>query len=148
MSNKKKNIELLDSPEVSSWRNLFLTYRAVFSELETKLLQVGCTVPRFQILLHLYLDEQLAPISISKKLKVSRANITTFLKRLIEDELIESTTINGATEKRPHYKLTLKGNKYFEKLLPGHIDNIKAIMKPFNKQTLNVFEEIRNNIEN
>lgn len=80
-------------------------------------------------------------------MKVSRANITTFLKRLIEDGLIKSTLENGS-EKRPAYQLTKKGVKFFETVLPSHIGNVKKKMPAFPEELIALLEEIPETLEN
>lgn len=79
-------------------------------------------------------------------MKVSRANITTFLKRLTEDGLINSTIENGS-EKRPAYELTKKGVKYFELVLPSHISNVKKKMPAFPEEFISLLEEVPKNLE-
>lgn len=74
-------------------------------------------------------------------MKVSRANITTFLKRLTDDELITTTTENGS-EKRPDYTLTKKGVKFFEQVLPSHIGNVEKVMTPFPSELIELLEAI------
>lgn len=137
--------KLLDSPEVVTWRSLFVTYRALFSHFESKLQEMGCTVPRLQILLHLYLDGPLSPVLLSKKMNVSRANMTTFIKRLSDEGLIKST-VENASDKRPAWELSAKGIKYFEDLIPNHIANVKKVVEPISDKSLKTLQRIRGNI--
>ena len=100
-------------------------YRHVFSFLESQLLQHGCGVSRFQILLALYFEGALAPVQLADRMNVSRANMTNFLRRLIDDGLVKASNSNA---KRPDYELTESGVKYFEEIFPIHITNIKRIV--------------------
>lgn len=74
-------------------------------------------------------------------MKVSRANITTFLKRLTDDGLIRTTLENGS-EKRPAYELTKKGIKFFETVLPSHLGNVEKIMTRFPDEFIELLEAI------
>ena len=147
MKNTKKVEKLLNSPAVHSWRNIFVTYRALFSHFETRLLELGCTVPRFQILLHIYTDGPLTPVVLSRKMSVSRANMTTFLKRLADDGLIISTEEN-ATVKRPAWNLTAAGVQFFENILPEHISNIQQVVEPLSTKSFKILDKMRENIQN
>ena len=146
MKNTEKVSKLLASPEVSSWRALFNAFKSLSSEFESSLLEHDCSVPRFQILLHLHTTGPHTPVTLSRLMKVSRANITTFLKRLTEDGLINSTIENGS-EKRPAYELTKKGVKYFELVLPSHISNVKKKMPAFPEEFISLLEEVPKNLE-
>ena len=142
-----KTKKLLSSNKVVTWRTLFNTYRSLFSYFETQLSENGCTVPRFQILLHLYLDGPLTPINLSKILDVSRANITTFLKRLQEDQLITPTEEKG-TKRRPAWELTKKGIKSFEEILPAHVKNVEEVVTPLPKNALKILNNMNERIKN
>lgn len=146
MKNQDKVDKLLSSPKVRSWRSLFNAYKAVSYHFERSLIELNCTVPRFQILLHLHTTGPHTPVTLSRLLKVSRANITTFLKRLTDDELIQSTVENGS-EKRPAYELTKKGVKYFEGVLPAHIQNVESIMTEFPEELIDLLDAIPESLE-
>ncbi|MBT3584711.1 MAG: MarR family transcriptional regulator [Halobacteriovoraceae bacterium] len=146
MKNIEKNRKLLERPKVASWVGIFSTYRMVFSHLGQTLNKMDCSISRFQILLNLYFNGATTPIALSRKLDVSRANITTFLRRMIGDGLIETTTSDGGTEKRPAYRLSRKGISTFEKLLPQHIAEVENIMPVFSQEMLDSLTEIREKI--
>lgn len=132
---------LLDTPKIRSWRALFNAFKFLSAEFESSLLELGCSVPRFQILLHLHTTGPHTPVTLSRLLKVSRANITTFLKRLQEDKLIKATLENGS-EKRPAYELTKKGIKFFEEVLPIHTGNVESLMTAFPEDFINILESL------
>ena len=115
----------LEDPAVKSWVSIMKAYRHIFSFLERELLQHGCGVSRFQILLALYFEGALAPVQLAERMNVSRANITNFLKRLTEDGLVHAS---NQSVKRPDYELTKSGVSYFEEIFPVHIANIKKIV--------------------
>lgn len=146
VKNQDQVNKLLSSPKVRSWRSLFNAYKAVSYHFERSLIELNCTVPRFQILLHLHTTGPHTPVTLSRLLKVSRANITTFLKRLTEDELIQSTLTNGS-EKRPAYMLTKKGVKYFEEVLPVHLENVESLMPEFPEKFIGLLESIPESLE-
>lgn len=141
MKNSDKVTKLLGSPEVRSWRALFNAFKALSTHLEKSLIELDCTVPRFQVLLHLHTTGPHTPVALSRLMMVSRANITTFLKRLSEDDLIQTTTENGS-EKRPAYELTKNGVKFFEQVLPAHISNVERIVTPFPEEMIETLESI------
>ena len=122
---KSSNKKALDDPAVKSWVAIMKSYRHIFSFLENKLLQHGCGVSRFQILLALYFEGPLAPVQLAERMSVSRANMTHFLRRLVEDKLVRPVS---STAKRPQYELSEAGVTYFEELFPVHISNIKKVV--------------------
>ena len=85
-------------------------------------------------------------VQISRKLNVSRANTTTFLKRIMIDDLIVPT-LEGGSQKRPAYQLTKQGANYFEKIFPLHIEEVDKVLLPFSKDFLAVLEKIESRVE-
>ena len=147
MKNKDRVNKLLDTQKIRSWRALFNAFKFLSAEFESSLLELGCSVPRFQILLHLHTTGPHTPVTLSRHLKVSRANITTFLKRLQEDKLIKPTLENGS-EKRPAYELTKTGIKFFEEVLPAHTDNVERLMTPFPEDFIKLLEALPSSLSN
>ena len=147
VKNKETVNKLLDTQKIRSWRALFNAYKFLSAEFEKSLLELGCSVPRFQILLHLHTTGPHTPVTLSRLLKVSRANVTTFLKRLQEDKLIKPTLENGS-EKRPAYELTKTGIKFFEEVLPAHTGNVERLMTPFPEGFIKTLEAISSSSKN
>lgn len=127
---QKKLKKLLEEPAVKEWRSLMFSFKTLYKEFEEALLQEGCSYARFQILFFLYFEGAHAPISLSRKLLVTRANISTFLKRMKQDGLIKEVP-SKKSNKRPDYSLTAKGEKAFEEIFPQHVRRIKKGMKDF-----------------
>lgn len=117
-------------------------FQIIFSHLERGLKLENCTMPRFQILFILYMENSMSAVDISKRLLVTRGNISMFLKRMETDGLVLQSFPKG--KKRPVYKLTKKGKKLFEKIFPGHISRVCKIMPVLDKKTLNQFINIKN----
>ena len=50
------------------------------------------------------------------------------------------------TSKRPAYVLSSKGEKYFEKILPEHLENVEKNFKTFPRKFITLLNEIHDNI--
>lgn len=146
MTDYEKNLELLNKPKIKAWSEIFSTYRSVFSYLDAELQKKHCSISKFQILLSLYFTGPMTPVEISRKLSTSRANTTTFLRRISDDGLIGPTQERG-TIKRPAYKLTKNGMKYFEEIFPQHILNVEKVLENFSKDTKETLNKIKKNID-
>lgn len=133
--NRKTNqlVKLLENEEVKSWRLLMDTFQAVFSRLEKSLLDEGLSVTRFQVLFHLYFEPDIKPAELSRRLLVTRGNMSMFLSRMERDSLIERKVPFG--KKRAEMVLTTKGSRYFEKIFPRHIIRVKSLVKPLKRST-------------
>lgn len=127
-------VRLLDNEEVKSWRLLMDTFQAVFSRLEKSLLEEGLSVTRFQVLFHLYFEPDIMPAELSRRLLVTRGNMSMFLARMERDGLIERNIPYG--KKRAEMVLTTKGSRYFERVFPRHIKRVKLLVKPLKKSTI------------
>ena len=117
---------MLSRPKIKAWRILFRTHRMVFQYLDSELRKKNCSISKFQILVLLYFNGPMTPVALSRRLNVSRANITTFLRRIVKEGLIEPTT-EGGSEKRPAFNLTSQGEEYFEVIFPDHIEAIEKV---------------------
>jgi len=150
MRKKTKDFEkLLNRPKVKSWRILFRTHRAIFQFLDSELRKNDCSVSKFQILINLYFNGPMTPVQISRQLNVSRANTTTFLRRIVNEGFICTTTENGSA-KRPAFDLTPKGEEYFEAAFPDHIAHIEKVNnfhnEEVNKKYLQIIEGLEENV--
>jgi len=125
-------MRLLDEPEVISWRALLEAFRVIYRQLENALLMEECSIPRFQILFHLYFDGPLAASVIAKRLFVTRGNMSMFVKRLLADKLIEPA-YEGRSKGRPAFRLTSRGAVLFEEIFPRHIKRVRRLMLPLNQ---------------
>lgn len=141
---EKRIQKLLELEEIKSWRLIMQTFKLIFSKLEGGLLAENCSVSRFQVLFYLYTNPPLAAVDIAKLLLVTRGNISTFLRRLEKDGLVES--FFGPGKKRPLYKLTLEGKELFETIFPNHVERVKKIVPGLSKKTYSELEVIVKNL--
>ena len=102
-------------------------FHSVYQPLEQALLQEGCSIPRFQILFHLYFSPPFGAAQLARELFVTRGNISTFLKRLQSEGLI-TISKESPSQGRPLYILTAKGKALFEDLFPRHIKRVRNLM--------------------
>ncbi len=138
-------IESMNKPKVKTWNSLLQTYRALYSHLEGQLLQQGASLSRFQILHTLYFEGPHAPVALARRMHVSRANITNFLRRLLDDGLIEPCVESGSV-KRPYYKLSETGRNYFEQIFPSHIEDIEKVMEVLPDNVLETLETMKSKL--
>lgn len=126
---KKKEAfkRLMVRPEVKSWRALMSAFQSIYSKLEKALIAEDCTISRFQILLVLYFEGPLSAAEISRRLLVTRGNMSMFLKRLKNDGLIEESP-DSKSEKRALVCLTGAGISLFESVFPRHIERVMHLM--------------------
>lgn len=140
MSNRKyakkdKLLELLDNPKVISWRMALNTVEALYSRFEDELIKSGCSMSRFEMLFFIYFDGPLSAVQLSAKMKVSRGNITAFVKRLLKDDLITPCR-SSSTATRLKYSLSQKGEVFFEKIFKIHLKHIDKMISPLSNKTL------------
>jgi len=136
MKNRKKLNGLLEIPQVKSWRAIMHAYTQIYRYLESELLKENCSIPRFQIFFYLYFEGPLPSIELAQRLNVTRDNISTFIRRLEEDELILINQANGRGG-RQLVELSSKGLKQFENFFPDHIKRVKSVMPTISQKTLN-----------
>ena len=139
---KRKLEMLLELSEVRSWRSLMGAYQSIYRQLERALLTENCSIPRFQILFYLYFEGPTTGVELSRKLFVTRGNISTFLRRLQADGILKKPE-EGA-KKRQLLQLTDHGKKTFEDLFPRHIDRVRSLMPPLDVKTL---EKLRDTVD-
>jgi len=139
---RKRELEqLLVQPEIESWRTLMGAFQVVYRELERGLLSEKCSISRFQILFQLYFHGPLSAAEIARRLLVTRGNISMFLKRLEADGLARSRSLTKGG-KRTLIELSPEGMRFFESLLPRHIERVKRLMPCLTPDTLQVLREL------
>ena len=126
------------------------------SELEDLLsmhfARFGLSSPKFAVLIHLYMtgDQGLIQSELSKKMLVSRANITGLIERLERDGLVVRR--NDPSDKRvfrvcPTDKAVILMNAF----LPLHNDYLSKIMSPLDKGEkevlISLFKKLRKGLE-
>ena len=144
LSNKKLE-EYLKDDEVISWINIIDCFQTIFSKLETGLTDDGLNVSRFQVLFNLYFNGNLNANALSKKLLVTRGNMSQLLKRMESDELISLESITG--KKSINLKLTKDGRRLFETIFPKHIKRVKTLIIPLSEATLSEIQNLKKNAE-
>ncbi|MGE0175030.1 MAG: MarR family winged helix-turn-helix transcriptional regulator [Oligoflexales bacterium] len=120
-------------------------HKEILCALESALQKEGFTVPRFQIMFHLYFEGPLPPSRIAEVLSVTRGNITAFLKRLTIDNIVK--TVPGKSEGRPKYTLTTKGKREFEAIFPGHASRVMALVLPMTADAIEQLKKIQKHAE-
>lgn len=139
---KKEIVSLLDQENLQGWRLLMGAFEGVYQGLEKSLIKDGISYSRFQILFLLYTEDYMAPVDLARKLLVTRANISTFLKRMSHDELIMECP-QSKSSKRPCFRLAPKGIKLFEGIFPKHVERISSLMIPFSSKTLADLQKLK-----
>lgn len=139
---KRNLVDLLNTPEVKSWRTLMVAFQSIYSQLEKELNSEGISVSRFQILFYLYFEGNHKATDLSRKLLVSRANMSMFLKRMEADGLIEFAFQDK--QKRPSVEITKSGVSFFESFFSRHVKRIKKFVKAFSPSTLKELQEMVN----
>lgn len=137
---KAKLVKTIESDEIKSWRLLMSAFQCVYCQLEKGLADEGLSVPRFQVLFYLYFDGRAKASALSRKLLVTRSNMSMFLKRMESDGLIDFVIPEG--QKRPEILLTAKGSKFFEEIFPAHAGRVTSMVHSFAPQTVTDLEAI------
>ncbi|MEZ4744305.1 MAG: MarR family transcriptional regulator [Bdellovibrionota bacterium] len=143
MRHKLEFEKILERPEIKTWRSILQTQKVIFSVLESNLQTIGFTLPRFQIMFHLYFEGAMSPSALADRLTVSRGNITAFLRRLLNDNVVQKTA--GRSESRPKYILTLRGMHDFEKIFPQHVEKVSQLVTPMSEEALKQLDAVKKN---
>lgn len=141
---KAKLKHIIDRADIKSWRLLMSAFQSVYSQLEKGLASEGVSVSRFQVLFYLYFEPRMKASELSRKLLVTRSNMSMFLRRMETDGLILFDLPSG--QKRPEVLLTPKGIKFFESIFPTHATRVGSLVKPFGSQTIRDLEELQHRV--
>ena len=133
--------ELLEDPQVQSWRAIMGAFQAVLAQLEKGLMADGLHVSRFQILFYLYFVPPLSAADIARKLLVTRGNISMFLKRLEKDNQIVVCPTSPSMQ-RPLYRLSEEAERQFEKIFPEHIKRVKKLVPALPKTVVQSLQKL------
>jgi len=133
--------QLLDEPEVRTWRAIMEAFQLTFVQLQKGLMEEGLHVSRFQILFYLYFEGSMSAVDLSRKLLVTRGNVSTFIKRLEKDSQI-SVCPTSTSMSRPLYRLTENAEKWFEEIFPRHIRRVKLLVPSLPGNTLSTLKKI------
>ncbi|WP_419168582.1 MarR family winged helix-turn-helix transcriptional regulator [Halobacteriovorax sp.] len=134
--------ELLNLSKVKAWRTLMHAYNQIYRYLESELLKENCSISRFQIFFYLYFQGPLSSIELAQLLNVTRGNISTFVKRLSEDSLVEVHPTKGRGGKQL-ISLSPKGKSQFENFFPEHIKRVTSVMPEISSKSLKTLSEIQ-----
>lgn len=102
----------------------------LLTAFETMLAKHGLSQGRFLVMIILYRnpDQPISPSVLSEKVGVTRATITGLLDGLERDECIART--NHANDRRRKWvRLTEKGIRILEAMLPDYYRRIKGLMR-------------------
>jgi DNA-binding MarR family transcriptional regulator len=133
---KKEKLEkLLKSPNVISWRHALNTVEFMYAHFENELSKFGCNMSRFEMLFHIYFSGPLSAIQLSTKMGVSRGNISGFVKRLLNDDLIAPCKISS-TATRPRYSLSVNGEAFFEEIFKIHLKHVEKLISPLSSKSM------------
>lgn len=97
--------------------------------MSTHLARFGLSLPKFKALVELHMagDRGLNQSELSKKMKVSRANITGLIERMEKDGLV--TRKNHPTDRRAfHVSLSERAEGMVNAFLPAHNDFMHRAM--------------------
>jgi DNA-binding MarR family transcriptional regulator len=122
------------------------TFKSIYSKLETSLNNEGINISRFQVLFILYFENEANANTLSKKLLVTRGNISMLIKRMEGDGLIVFEPIFG--KKRHNIKLSKKGKILFEDLFPRHIGRVKKLVNPLYNKSINELIGLKTHADN
>lgn len=141
-SEKQDMQELLNLSKVKAWRTLMHAYTQIYRYLESELLKENCSISRFQIFFYLYFQGPLSSIELAQLLNVTRGNISTFVRRLSDDSLVEVNPTNGRGGKQL-ISLSPKGKSQFESFFPEHIKRVTSVMPEISSKSLKILSEIQ-----
>jgi len=134
--------DLLEVPEVVTWRTLMEVFKDLYQGFEEALQSDGFSYSRFQFMFFLYFEESHSPIELSKKLGVTRSNISTFIRRMKKDGIIIECPHSSST-KRPCYRLSQKGIALFEEIFPKHIERVTKQIRAQPKRNLAFLKKVK-----
>lgn len=140
-NNHKKMLKLLNHPKVQAWRAVMSTFEGVIELLEKQLSEQGIHISRFLIMFHLYFEGSLSAVELARKLRVTRGNISTFIKRLEADDQIEICA-SSPSESRPKYCLTDSASADFEHIFTNHAELVKKLIPGLSKDLKAKLEKI------
>jgi len=142
LSLKPELKSLVQRPKVKSWLELMLTFKTVCDYLERELYKEGFSLSRFQTLYYLYFEGPLTGVDLSRRLLVTRGNISTFLRRLAKDGVIISKK-ESPKSKRKVYGLSADAARDFEEVFRKHIERLEGLMVVLDRDVLRDFKTIR-----
>jgi DNA-binding MarR family transcriptional regulator len=139
----------LVSEKVKTWRSVLLLSRILYYLLEARLTKYKCSLPRLQVLLILFMEGPTPPVRLAKRSLVTRGNMSTLLKRMADEGLIEE--VYEKARVRPNFKLSSKGQTFILDILPQHLDNIDDIIPElpddFSATVVDLYKQIQDRFD-
>ena len=123
--------------ENTAWRNIYDTYRIVYSHIMSDLRQYGLTPPQYTVLRVIgnSSEGQLTMSEIGKEMIVTFANITTIVDNL--EKLRYVRRVRDPSDRRlVRVQLTGSGSRLFKRIYNSHRREVAKLMKVLNKQEL------------
>ena len=133
--------EFLSNESVITWRAVMDAYRSVCAYLESALHENGYSCSRFQIFFLLYFKGPRSAAELAREQFVTRGNISMFLRRLVNEDLIEDFPAPGS-QKRKLFRLTKKGRKEFELYFPKHVKRVESVVPTADSKSMKLLEEL------
>lgn len=84
----------------------------------------------------------MSSIELAQNLNVTRGNVSTFIRRLSEDSLVEINAAEGRGGKQL-IEISNKGKILFESFFPEHIKRVTAVMPEISSKSLKALSEIK-----
>ena len=125
---------------VEAYLNMLRLSSDIIAEVEGFFASFGCSQGRFTVLalLNRTPDLSLNPADLARRSGVTRATMTGLLQGLDQDGLIEREA--SSEDKRMfHVRLSKKGRKYVDQVLPELFKRIKELMNGLSEQERKLF---------
>jgi DNA-binding MarR family transcriptional regulator len=130
---------------------MFLTFIKLSRQIENKLdlyfAEEGISFSRFIVLMLIERENQtdMTASMIAKKINLSKKNLSRLLKGMENTSLIKSVQ-NVKDLRSNHLKVTKKGARLLDSLLPNYFSIINDFFQPFNESEKNLFTDLLYNL--
>lgn len=138
---RKELLNIVNKPySVEVYRSLRHAHYRIRKELRNKLAENGVTWPQFHTLYHIK-DEGIPFNKLADKVHCNASNMTGLIDRMKENGWVYRERLQ---EDRRVWlvKLTEKGSKLKEKLIPEHMNNIKERMAVLSKNEQKILNKL------
>lgn len=116
-----------------AWIRLMKAYNLVLREARSSL-DGRCTLPQFDVLAHLYKEEQgLTLADLSRKLLVTAGNVTGLIDRMERMGWVKRVP-DAADRRVTRVQLTAPGRAAAAKLIPLHASDIEKLFSVLNER--------------
>lgn len=133
MKRYTKSYGAVADKSMSTWIQLFRSYRLIREKETSYITSFGITMNQFEILEVLYHRGNLNIGSITKLIMSTPGNVTVVVRNLKRDGYIDS--LPDPKDKRASIlSITQKGKELIEKLFPTHAKNFEEYFKALSKE--------------